>query len=152
MVLTIVKTVEELTRTDTVDRLAAVTSEWMHPYNDTAADTRQGILDALEGRPAPGGFIVTAVRQNRLAGILVMLRTGMSGYIPPNLLLFLAVDPSLRCNGIGTLLMKTALRNTNGPVKLHVEADNPAKRLYEKLGFSPAYLDMRYTDEGGGAT
>ena len=144
MLLTIVQTVEELTRTETIDHLATVTREWMLPYADTVTDTRRGILDALEGRPAPGGFVVTATEERQLAGILVMLRTGMTGYIPPNLLLFLAVAPSKRRSGIGTLLVQAALRNTTGPVKLHVEADNPAKTLYEKIGFSTSYLDMRY--------
>ena len=148
MLLTIVQTVDELTRTETIDHLAAVTQEWMHPFADSVADTRRGILDALEGRPAPGGFIVTATVEQRLAGILVMLRTGMSGYIPPNLLLFLAVDPSRRRGGIGTALVQAALRNTGGAIKLHVESDNPARSLYEKLGFSAAYVDMRFSGTG----
>ena len=144
MILTIVQSVDELTRTDTVDRIAAVTYEWMHPFNDNINDTRRGILDALEGRPAPGGFIVTAAIDRQLAGICVMLRTGMTGYIPPNLLLFLAVDPERRRAGIGTELMKSALKYSDGPVKLHVESDNPAAKLYEKCGFTSAYLDMRH--------
>ena len=144
MILTIVTSVEELTRTAALDHLAEITREWMVPYDDTVTDTRRGILDALEGRPAPGGFVVTASEEHRLTGILVMLRTGMTGYIPPNLLLFLAVDPSRRRGGIGTQLVQTALRNTRGAIKLHVEADNPAKTLYERMGFSTSYLDMRY--------
>lgn len=144
MILTKVQTVDELTRTDTVDRIVAVTHDWMRPFNDNTEDTRKGILDALEGRPAPGGFIVTATIEQQLAGICVMLRTGMSGYIPPNLLLFLAVDPERRRAGIGTKLMSEALSYTDGPVKLHVESNNPAVRLYERCGFTSAYLDMRY--------
>ena len=149
MIVTIVQSVDELTRTEPLDRIATVTHEWMHPFADTISDTRRGILDALEGRPVPGGFIVTATVERQFAGILVMLKTGMTGYIPPNLLLFLAVDPQRRRSGIGTELVKSALNNTNGAVKLHVEANNPARTLYEKSGFSAAYLDMRHVGTEG---
>ena len=115
----------------------------MHPYADTLPDTQQGILDALQNRPAPGGFVLCATSNGTLVGALVMLRTGMNGYIPPNLLLFLAVDPSKRRSGIGTALVKMALQHTKGSIKLHVEPDNPATSLYKKLGFLPTYLDMR---------
>jgi len=119
----------------------------MRPYNDTLKDTLAGITDALENRPAPGGFIVCAMEGHMLLGALVMLNTGMSGYIPPNLLLFIAVDPEKRGQGIGTNLLSKSLENTHGPVKLHVEADNPARRLYERAGFRTAYLDMRLPRE-----
>lgn len=115
----------------------------MIPYADTAEDTRRGIEDALSGRPAPGGFVLCAAVGDSIVGALVMLRTGMSGYIPPNLLLFLAVDPDFRRSGIGSELLRNSLQQASGPVKLHVEADNPARFLYEKQGFITSYLDMR---------
>ncbi|MDX5426634.1 MAG: GNAT family N-acetyltransferase, partial [Bacteroidota bacterium] len=31
-----------------------------------------------------------------------------------------------------------------GNVALHVEPDNPAKYLYENIGFTNKYLEMRY--------
>jgi ribosomal protein S18 acetylase RimI-like enzyme len=40
--------------------------------------------------------------------------------------------------------MTEALRRADGNVALHVEPDNPAKFLYEKLGFTSKYLEMRY--------
>ena len=43
--------------------------------------------------------------------------------------------------------MKEALKFCDGGVALHVEPDNPAKFLYEKLGFTNKYLEMRYTKE-----
>jgi ribosomal protein S18 acetylase RimI-like enzyme len=33
--------------------------------------------------------------------------------------------------------------NLRGNIALHVEPDNPAKILYEKLGFTNKYLEMR---------
>ena len=40
--------------------------------------------------------------------------------------------------------MDTAARLTEGDLALHVEYDNPAKRLYERLGFRSKYAEMRY--------
>lgn len=142
--MTIAKSVELLPPVFPLSILVDFIHRWMSPYNDSLEDSRQGILDALEGRPASGGFVVCAVLDNRPAGALVMLRTGMSGYIPPNLLLFVAVDSSLRGKGIGTALIEKALNSTEGAIKLHVETDNPARRLYERIGFSPSYIDMRF--------
>ena len=147
--MTVAQSVEALARVAGISDLAHSIYQWMRPYADTLADCRQGVLDALENRPAPGGFVICATDSEDFVGVLVMLRTGMSGYIPPNLLLFLAVKPSRRRRGIATLLVQRALEITSGSVKLHVEADNPARFLYEKIGFNPAYLDMRYIRKGG---
>jgi len=130
-----------------VSGLAELVRSWMVPYADTFEDTRRGIEDALNGRPAPGGFVLCASQDSTIVGVLIMLGTGMSGYIPPNLLLFLAVNPDYRRSGIGSKLVTEALRRTQGPIKLHVEADNPARFLYEKQGFTTSYLDMRYKPE-----
>jgi len=141
--LTIVRSPDRLPDGLTVTSIATMTRSWMGPYADTQADCRQGILDALSGKPAPGGFVILATLNAVPVGILVMLATGMTGYIPPNLLLFIAVDGSLRRRGIASQLMRLALDSTQGPIKLHVEADNPAQLLYNKFGFKSAYLDMR---------
>lgn len=73
-----------------------------------------------------------------------MLNTGMKGYVPENLLLFVAVSPSMRNRGIGAKLVRKAIEISDGNVKLHVEYENPAKRLYERLGFTNKYAEMRY--------
>jgi ribosomal protein S18 acetylase RimI-like enzyme len=39
--------------------------------------------------------------------------------------------------------MSTAIGMAEGDIALHVEPDNPAKILYEKLGFTSKYLEMR---------
>ena len=40
--------------------------------------------------------------------------------------------------------MEKAIELTDGDIALHVEADNPAKFLYENVGFNNKYLEMRY--------
>ena len=42
-------------------------------------------------------------------------------------------------------LMNAAIERAEGSIALHVEPDNPARKLYEKLGFTNKYLEMRLT-------
>lgn len=72
-----------------------------------------------------------------------MLKTGMKGYIPENILLFVTVTPDSRGLGVGKRLIEKSIALCEGNVKLHVEYDNPAKRLYERIGFTTKYADMR---------
>ena len=117
------------------------------PFEDHVHQIRDGIDYAMDNNGGRGGFILAALEERSIIGALVMLRTNMSGYVPENLLLYVAVDKSNRGKGIGTKLMKKALKLTEGNVKLHVEYDNPAKTLYEKIGFVSKYADMRYSNE-----
>jgi ribosomal-protein-alanine N-acetyltransferase len=127
-----------------VDSLAQFLHEVMKPYNDPVPDVKRGIEYALSDAPGQGGFIHFVTREQELLGAVVILSTGMSGYVPENLLLFVAMRPELRGQGIGGKLIKRALARCEGQVKLHVEPDNPARRLYDRLGFSSNYVEMRY--------
>ncbi len=122
--------------------------EFLHtslkPYEDAPPDIAAGIDYALSDAPGRGGFVVLAAEDERLLGALVMLDTGMTGYIPENLLLFVAVSPAARGRGLGRRIIEHAVARCDGAVKLHVEYDNPAKRLYERLGFTSKYAEMRY--------
>lgn len=106
-------------------------------------DQIQACLDYV-ANPQKGGFVLLAAEGDRLKGVLVMNKTGMSGYIPENILVYIAVDASCRGEGIGAQIMEKALSVAEGAVALHVEPDNPAKRLYERLGFENKYLEMRF--------
>ena len=39
--------------------------------------------------------------------------------------------------------MQKAIELTEGDIALHVDRDNPAIKLYERLGFTNPYLEMR---------
>jgi ribosomal protein S18 acetylase RimI-like enzyme len=39
--------------------------------------------------------------------------------------------------------MTEAINLAKGDIALHVEPDNPARHLYQKLGFDNKYLEMR---------
>lgn len=117
--------------------------EKMQPYNDQPGEITRGIDFALALNGGLGGFVMLAHHGEALAGVLVMLRTGMSGFIPENILLYVGVDPNLRGQGIGKRLIEASVAECEGSVKLHVEYDNPAKHLYERLGFTSKYAEMR---------
>lgn len=118
--------------------------ECMKPYHDEPGDIERALDYAFEPGAGQGGFLVLASQSEELVGALLMLRTGMGGYVPGHLLLFVAVHPDLRGRSLGTRIIEEACRDLDGAVKLHVEYDNPAKRLYERLGFASKYAEMRY--------
>lgn len=113
-------------------------------YGDAKDDIHRCIDYALDGQPGKGGFIVIASENGEIAGAVIINETGMSGFIPENILVYIAVDSSTRGKGVGKKLMELAVENAEGDVALHVEPDNPARYLYEKLGFTNKYLEMRY--------
>jgi len=69
----------------------------------------------------------------------------MKDYIPENILVYIATDKNHRGKGIGKELMLKTIDIATGNIALHVEPENPAKYLYEKVGFSSKYLEMRLT-------
>jgi ribosomal protein S18 acetylase RimI-like enzyme len=119
----------------------------MRPYHDSLEDVQAALDYGLVPGRGSGGFVMLAHEDDQLLGALLMLKTGMSGYVPEHILLFVTVDPSTRGRGVGSRLIMRSIDECDGDVKLHVEYDNPAKRLYERLGFTTKYAEMRYTND-----
>lgn len=117
------------------------------PYGDAKEDILKCLDYALSDNPDRGGFVLLAHRESQIKGAVVMNRTGMQGYIPENTLVYIAVDVTERGQGLGAELMKRSVAEAQGDVALHVEYDNPAKNLYERLGFKNKYAEMRFYKE-----
>lgn len=113
-------------------------------YGDAHDDIMKCLDYALSKFPHEGGFVILARENGAIVGAVVINKTGMSGYIPENILVYIAVHESQRGKGLGGKLMEKALNMAKGDVALHVEHDNPARRLYERIGFTSKYLEMRY--------
>lgn len=131
------------------EKLAQFFHETMEPYNDSLPDVQKALDYLFSDAKGEGGYLVLAQHEGKLAGALAMLNTGMDGYVPGWILLFVTVDPSMRGKGLGGKIIDFALKEADGPVKLHVEYDNPAKRLYERIGFTSKYAEMRYEPKAG---
>lgn len=111
------------------------------------SDSKENIGKALEhifSETSPeGGFILLSHQYLDISGVVVVNRTGMEGYIPENILVYIAVRKDLRGKGVGRALLQQAVDIAKGDIALHVEPDNPAKYLYESMGFENKYLEMR---------
>ena len=112
-------------------------------YGDSKNDIGNAIDYAMSSYPLAGGFILTAEEDGEIKGAVVMNKTGMKGYIPENILVYIAVHRDQRGRGLGKKLMKKSMVFAKGDIALHVEEDNPARYLYEKTGFENKYLEMR---------
>lgn len=115
----------------------------LEQYGDDRQDIQRCLDYALYRDGKAGGMIFTARDGDKLAGAVVINHTGMSGYIPEHILVYIATHKDYRGQGIGQQLMQMAIAETTGNIALHVEPDNPARKLYEKLGFTNKYLEMR---------
>lgn len=113
----------------------------LEQYGDTLTEISKAIEYVFEKE---GGFVLVQFYDDEISGIVVVNETGMSGYIPENILVYIAIDAKNRGKGFGKELMTAAIKSCKGDIALHVEKDNPAVRLYEKLGFTSPYLEMRY--------
>ena len=95
--------------------------------------------------PEKGGVIIIGKENETIVGITIINKTGMSDFIPENILVYIAVDGTFRGKGYGKKLMQKAIDTVEGSIALHVEPENPARKLYESLGFTNKYLEMRLT-------
>lgn len=130
-------------------------AEFLHEYLEEYGDEITAITKAIEysqkKHEGKGGFTLLALDEDNtdqmnkpeIIGAVVINETNMSEYIPENILVYIAIHRDHRGKGLGKDLMNEALKYCTGDVALHVEKDNPAKFLYEKLGFTAPYMEMR---------
>ena len=117
--------------------------EHLDQFGDEYDAIMRCINFALDDKEKFGGFILVSKENDKVAGAVIINKTGMAGYIPENILVYIAVHKDYRGKGLGKELMLKTFDKAEGSIKLHVEPENPARFLYEKLGFTSKYLEMR---------
>jgi ribosomal protein S18 acetylase RimI-like enzyme len=130
-------------KTYTHQKIAEFLFTHLEEYGDKIEDILKCIDYAMN--PSKGGSILVGLDNEKIVGVVILNNTGMKDFIPENILVYIAVDSSQRGKGYGKKLMQKAIDTAEGNIALHVEPDNPAKGLYEKLGFTNKYLEMRLT-------
>ena len=121
--------------------------DFLYDHLDEFGDKKEDILKAIDfsvkDTASFGGFTLVGWKDDKIVGAVVVNQTGMEGYIPENILVYIATHRDYRGKGLGKSMMKEAIELAKGNIALHVEPNNPAKFLYEKLGFNNKYLEMR---------
>lgn len=118
--------------------------EALEQYGDPKEQIASCLKYAMKERESFGGLVAIYKDENRILGATIINNTGMGGYIPEHILVYIATHPDTRGKGIGRQLIDAVTEALPGDIALHVEPENPAKRLYEKVGFTNKYLEMRY--------
>tara|TARA_B100000809_G_scaffold228651_1_gene241800 strand:- start:1673 stop:2113 length:441 start_codon:yes stop_codon:yes gene_type:complete len=139
------KVFDEVNRPTNIEKSEIITFlfENLQEYGDPKKDIQKAIDYSLKEFVSFGGFTMLIMEDNKIMGATVINKTGMAGYIPENILVYIAAHKDYRGKGLGKTLMQKAIDYSKGDIALHVEANNPAKKLYEKLGFTNPYLEMR---------
>lgn len=132
---------QQLNRDEVLDFLF----EHLDEYGDKREDIAKCMEYALSEAEGKGGSVLVARENAAVVGAMILNNTGMSGYIPENILVYVAVHGSQRGKGVGKKLVQLATEHTTGSIALHVEPQNPARHLYEKMGFTNKYLEYRLT-------
>ncbi len=132
---------------DVTEQQKKEVADFLFEHLDQFGDEYDAIMRcinfALDDKEKFGGFILVAKENGKIAGAVIINKTGMEGYIPENILVYIAVHKDYRGKGLGKELMLKTFDKAEGSIKLHVEPENPARFLYEKLGFTSKYLEMR---------
>lgn len=134
---------QNLPQTELKQQLVDFLHNHLEQYGDTKSAISKAIDYSLGLNNSPGGFTILLKDNDILKGVVVVNQTGMGEYIPENILVYIATHRDYRGEGLGKKLMEKVIAEAEGDIALHVEANNPAKKLYEKLGFTNPYLEMR---------
>jgi len=114
-------------------------------FGDTKEAITNSVNYAFSNAEGKGGFLLTAYIKKQLVGALVMNKTSMSGYIPENILVYVAAHKDWQGVGIGRYLIERAIEECDGDIALHVEHENEvAIKFYRRMKFKSKYLEMRW--------
>lgn len=115
----------------------------LEQYGDPKEQIQHCLNYALKEIESFGGMAMSLEEDDNILAATIINKTGMGGYIPENILVYIATDKNQRGKGLGKKIIQAVIENTEGDIALHVEKNNPAKYLYEKFGFTTPYLEMR---------
>jgi GNAT superfamily N-acetyltransferase len=108
---------------------------WPEPTVRAFCDSQHAIRQRMWRQTSPDAVDMVVVCDGSPVGRLCWLRTQDVIRV-----IDLATVPAVAGRGIGTRVLSDLLGEADAaglPVHLHVRTDSPARRLYERLGFTP---------------
>ncbi len=117
-----------------------------HNENTNRQEAREAVEYAIKHKPSFGGFVLTFHEGKQITAAVVVNRTGMEGYNPNNLFVYVTFHRDYRNDEtIIRNVLNKAISYTDGDIALHVEPNNPALKFYKKFGFKAQYLQLHFT-------
>lgn len=99
---------------------------------------------AVKDRPSFGGFVLTAAKEDKLLGAMIVNDTGLE-LNTKSRIVFLAIDEKHRQNGVASGLVKRAIELTNGNLSLHLNPENTVIDKIKNLGFQTKYVELTFS-------
>ncbi|MCO5260521.1 MAG: GNAT family N-acetyltransferase [Crocinitomicaceae bacterium] len=103
---------------------------------------RKALEYALKERMSFGGFIIVQKLFNEIIGITVVNHTGMEGYMPENILVYIAVSDEYKKKGIGKLMIRQVLNYAKGEIVVLLRDNTHLVPIFENLGFKKTVEGM----------
>jgi GNAT superfamily N-acetyltransferase len=126
----------------TINRITKFLHQNLEDCKDDENAIRQSLLYAAKEVPGLGGYTFISKAKGIIVGAIVVNKTGMKGYQPENLLVYLAVHKEYRNKGIGTKLLNEAINYCNGNFSLQIHKESSAIAIFEKNGFTSEKIQM----------
>ncbi len=133
----------ELSRGDFRAKIVNFLYEHLDEFRDAKEDIAQ-CLEYVNKEPGESGKVFLCQKGDEIQAVVVLNRTYMENFIPNYLLVYIATHKDVRGQGVGGKLISLVQKTIQAPIALHVEHENPAKKLYAKLGFTNKYTEMRW--------
>ena len=109
---------------------------------------RDAVDCVLKQTPSFGGFILTDWSEKRLRALVMVNRTGMSGFGPDNLISFAVVNEAEECPMLLLeKLIRQAIHLSDGEIAFHLPKRHPAIKFFQGLGFQQDYIELRFSGD-----
>ena len=107
-----------------------------------AENIGKAIDHAVGGLVNNGGLVVIARHEEELVGVLVLCKTGMEGFMPENIIFYLAIHLNQRNKLIGSELIEYAKRFSSGRIAVRVTGGLGVEGYFEKLGCEEKVIEL----------
>lgn len=131
---------------DQWEKAAVVHFLHVHGIGISYQVARNAVDCVLKHTPSFGGFILADWMGDQLRALVMVNRTGMSGFGPDNLISFAVVNGTEECSlQVLENLIRQAIHLSDGEIAFHLPKRHPAIKLFRELGFEQEYVELRFS-------
>lgn len=142
----IIRTIDQLADDNLLNKQQIIDFlyKYLDQYGTSAKAIRESLDYALTDQEQSGGFVIISLISDKIAGIAIMIKSGMGSFMANNFLQFLAVSSKYRNQGIAKRLISESIKITDGNIAILISPDHPAKPIFNKMGFKLRHSELVY--------